>query len=73
MAKKITFVVVFTVQSVANYMFLNKLFFSRRWVSFILEEREKKENQLSSLMLGHEGILSLIHRYKDAHSSCASL
>lgn len=38
------FCFVFTLQSRADYILLNKLFFSRHWASFILEEREKRGN-----------------------------
>lgn len=77
MAKMVAFVValfcfVFTIQSIASYMFLSELFFSRQWANLILEEREKRGNPLSSLLLGHGGHF-LSPRHRGGHNDCTAL
>lgn len=54
-------------------MFFSKSFFSRQWANLNLEEREKRGNPLSCVMLGHEGTLPSSHRHKGAHNSCTAL
>lgn len=72
MAKMSGFVIVlfyFTFQSLASYWFLSKLL-SRQWANLILEERQKRGNPFSSLMLGQrEYFLSP----RGAHNNCKAL